>query len=132
MCTTVNCELLLVCIFPFFTVGAQVIFPENGQLFTVNETSNITFTCVATGLPPPSITFLNGNQSLGPPRFIAGPVSSVPQNNTMVEVTATLTLINAMDEDSGVEGSCQAMNTVSELNETRMVGVNIQLVVNGE
>ncbi len=115
-----------------FAVGAQVIFSEDGEVFRVNETNSITFTCVAIGLPPPTITFLNGDQPLGPPRFIAEILSSVLLPNTRFQVTATLTLINAMDEDSSVEGVCQAVNFVEELNETRIDQVNIELVVNGE
>ncbi len=115
-----------------FAVGAQVISPEDGEVFRVNETNNITFTCVAIGLPLPTITFLNGDQPLGPPRFIAETLSSVLLPNTRFQVMATLTLINAMDEDSSVEGVCQAVNSVEELNETRMDQVNIELVVNGE
>ncbi len=111
-------------------VAVQVVSPEDGEVFRVNETSNITFSCVATGLPSPTITFLNGDQPLGPPRFIAETLSSVLLPNTRFQVTTTLTLINAMDEDSG--GVCQAVNSVEELNETRMDQVNIVLVVNGE
>ncbi len=103
-----------------------------GDIFRVNETENITFTCVAIGLPPPTISFFNGDLLLGPPRFVmeTQPAELLP--NTTFLVTASLTLINAMDGDSSDEGICRAVNTVEELSETRVDEVSIVVVVNGK
>ena len=117
---------------PFDTVGAQIVSPMSGEIFRVNETENITFTCVAIGLPPPSISFFNGDQLLGLPRFIVETQPAELLPNTTFLVTASLTLINATNGDSGDEGICRAMNTVEELNEARMDEVSIEVVVNGE
>ena len=104
----------------------------SGEIFRVNETENITFTCVAIGLPPPSISFFNGDQLLGLPRFIVETQPAELLPNTTFLVTASLTLINAMDGDSSDEQICRAVNTVEELNETRLDEVPIEVVVNGE
>ncbi len=101
-------------------------------MFRVNETENITFTCVAIGLPPPSISFFNGDQLLGLPRFIVETQPAELLPNTTFLVTASLTIINATDGDSGDKGICRAVNSVEELNVTKMDEVAIEVVVNGE
>ena len=103
-----------------------------GEVFRVSETENITVTCVAIGLPPPTISFFNGDLLLGPPRFVVETQPAELLPNTTFLVTASLTLINAMDGDSGDEGICRAVNTVEELNETRVDEVSIVVVVNGK
>ena len=103
----------------------------SGEIFRVNELENITVTCVAIGLPLPTISF-NGDQLLEPPRFIVETQPAELLPNTTFLVTASLTLINATDQDIGDKGICRAMNTVEKLNETRMNEVAIEVVVNGE
>ena len=103
-----------------------------GEVFRVSETENITVTCVAIGLPPPTISFFNGDLLLGPPRFVVETQPAELLPNTTSLVTASLTLINAMDRDSIDEGICRAVNTVEELSETRVDEVSILVVVNGK
>ena len=93
--------------------------PVNGTQLTTNEETDITFTCIATGLPAPSISFSYEGQAItGDPR----PMTSDPtvldrvslgnettsmRSSGLIEVTRTLTLSNAAGEDSG-EFMCNA------------------------
>ena len=67
--------------------------------------NNVTFICVATGIPPPSITwFRNGTElnSTTDPRVILGQHSNPVSDEEMVyTVNRTLTLEMSEDGDSG-------------------------------
>ena len=102
-----------------------------GDEFRVNETMNITLSCIATGLPAPVISYLKGNYQLGSSRYIRGTDSTVLLRDGTYQVMGILILTNATDEDTG-NVTCQATNTVTELNQTRMDATTVNLVVNSE
>ena len=104
-----------------FVVAPNISFPMDSQQFTVNEQTDITFTCTASGSPSPTISFIYEDQALtrinGRPMSPGEPLvdrvmlgSAAVTRNTMTglyEVTRNLTLFNAVQEDS-VNLSCSA------------------------
>ena len=101
-----------------------------GDDLRVNETMDITISCMATGLPAPTISFWRGSDQLGSSRFMRGIDSAVMLGDGRYQVTAMLILTNATDEDTGTV-TCQAINTVEELNQTMMDIATFNLTVNG-
>ncbi len=90
------------------------VYPNSTQLnYTVNMGDSVTFQCVATGIPAPSITwFRNGTELMNTP------VDSNPPDVTLVsdemgemtyQSTRTLTLCMTEDDDSGGY-ECRASN----------------------
>ena len=85
--------------------------------YTVNETDTVTFECSATGIPPPTITWLRNGMELNDTtnsRITVGdPVEmDLPRDNdgeTVSMVTRTLNLIHTTDRDSGMY-TCMATN----------------------
>ena len=112
-------------IIPPVTVGAQVVSPMSGDEFRVNETTDISITCVVVGHPAPVISFLRGSSQFGSIQ------NSVILGDGTYEVRAILTLTNVTDGDTG-NVTCQAVNTVAELSQTRMDTATVNLIVNGE
>ena len=104
-----------------FVEAPNISFPMDSQQFTVNEQTDITFMCTASGSPAPTISFIYEGQTLtrtdGRPMSLGGPLvdrvmlgSEAVTRNTMTglyEVTRNLTLFNATEEDS-VNLSCSA------------------------
>ena len=104
----------------------------DGFTYTVNEGDPVTFTCSATGIPPPDITWMrNGvvlNESVDSRISLSNPsdpetVSTAGGN--IFSVSRNLTLDNTMDNDSGTY-TCVASNAAA--NATQDFG----LVVQGE
>ena len=97
-----------------FVAAPNISFPLDSQQFTVNEQTDITFTCTASGSPAPTISFIYEGQNLtridGRPMSLGGPLvdrvmlgSEAVTRNTMTGlyvVTRNLTLFNAVQEDS--------------------------------
>ena len=111
------------------------VYPGVGQMnYTVNESDRVTFECLATGIPPPTITWLrNGTElnSMADSRVTVG----VPMEmdftrdnvgETVSIVTRTLNLINTINGDSGIF-TCMATNDANPNNDTEV----FELVVQG-
>ena len=85
--------------------------------YTVNEADTVTIECLATGIPPPTITWLRNGMELNnmsESRVTVGdPMEmdfSRPNDGEIVSmVTRTLNLINTTDGDSGMY-TCMATN----------------------
>ena len=112
----------------------NITFPPDGLVYTVNETDPVTFTCSATGIPPPEITWmrngvvLDGNVdsriSLGNP---SNPEPVPTAGGNISSVSRTLTISNTRDNDSDTYTCVAAYgNTV-----TPSVTQNFTLVVQG-
>ena len=85
--------------------------------YTVNMTDTVTFECVATGIPPPSITWFRRGEELNDTdpliTFNEPSVRSVNISGELIsEVTRTLTLDMSVDEDSG-SYECVASNVAT-------------------
>ena len=112
----------------------------------MNETNDITITCTASAVPPPTIEFFYNEMILSrtddevgigneiPMRVQIGEISNpaVRIDNGNYEVSRTLTLFNARDEPlTGFE--CRAMNTIVELNNMMPNDtVSFEILVQGE
>ena len=89
--------------------------PTDSQQFTVNEQTDITFTCIASGSPAPTISFMYEemplNRTDGRPISLGGPLvdrvmlgreeSSLNDSTGLYVVTRTLTLFDSVEGDTG-------------------------------
>ena len=108
---------------------------EVGQMnYTVNEADTVTFECLATGIPPPTITWLRNGMELNDTTnsrvTLGDPVEmDLPRDNdgeTVSVVTRTLNLINTIDGDSGMY-TCMANNDADPGSDTE----TFELIVQG-
>ena len=101
--------------------------PVDGEMFRVNKSEDISITCSARGIPPPSIRFLRGGVELnrtggesGIGTDLASRVqlgeesSSVFMNDGTFMVSRMLTIFNVAEEDAG-SFTCEASSTIPEL-----------------
>ena len=121
----------------FHTVTPMVtsVYPEVGQMnYAVNETDTVTFECSATGIPPPTITWLrNGmelNNTTNSHVTVDDPMEmdfTRDNDGEIVSVvTLTLNLINTTDDDSGTY-TCVATNDANPGSST----TDFELIVQG-
>ena len=113
----------------------NITFPPDDLVYTVNENDPVTFTCSATGIPPPEITWirngvvLDGNVdsriSLSNPSD-PEPVSTAGGN--IFTVKRSLTISRTRDNDSDTY-TCVASNGNTV---TPSVTQNFGLFVNGK
>ena len=113
------------------------VYPEVGQMnYTVNETDTVTFECSATGIPPPTITWLrNGmelNNMTGSRVTVGDPMETDSERGdgeTVSMVNRTLNLINTINGDSGIY-TCMATNDADPNNDTETFEFIVQGTVN--
>ena len=114
------------------------VYPEVGQMnYTVNERGTVTFECSATGIPPPTITWLRDGMELNnmtDSRVTVGDplemdFSRDNDGETVSMVTRTLNLINTIDGDSGMY-ICMATNDADPNNDTETFEFIVQGTVN--
>jgi len=105
--TTEHCDpRLLTFIICSAPVIPSITFPlDDGFRYTVNETDPVIFTCSATGIPPPEITWMKNGMPLSNTRVtITDPTMpelySTDGGNIFL-VSRNLSLDNAMSTDSG-------------------------------
>ena len=108
---------------------------DDGFTYTVNETDPVTFTCSATGIPPPEITWMrNGvvlDESIDSRISLSDPSDpeTVPTAGGNISfVSRSLTISNTRDNDSGTY-TCVASNGNAV---TPSVTQNFNLFVNGK
>ena len=112
---------------------------DDGFIYTVNENDPVTFTCSATGIPPPEITWMrngapfdqsNTRVTLSDPTM---PELFSTSGGNIYFVSRNLTLDNTMDADSGTyicvasNGNC--VNPTDVQNFTLFVRGEITLLV---
>ena len=112
------------------------VYPESSQMnYTVNMSDTVTFECVATGIPAPSITwFRNGtelNSTINPRVTFdnpSTPMSAMDGAGEMIyEVTRTVSISMSVDGDSGIY-ECRASNDASP----GMDAMEFELIVQSE
>ena len=111
---------------PFpLTASPAISMPNDSQLFTTNEQTNITFTCRASGFPAPSLSFQRGSDNLTRTEEESGigdtiatrvqvggeMISAMVDTEGLYTVTRTLTLFAARDQDRG-SFSCSASTNI--------------------
>ena len=81
--------------------------------YTVDMGNNVTFQCVATGIPAPSITWFRSGTQLTGPRVEVDDHSEVTVANiegeAVMQISHNLTLSMTEDDDSGTY-ECRASN----------------------
>ena len=121
----------------------MIISPMESEQFMANEQTDITFTCIASGFPAPSISFIYDGQTLDHTDNRLTLVGVALQDRVMVgneevslnvstglyEVKRTLTLFNAADDDSG-SFLCSASANISGSGEIS-TNVSFSLLVYG-
>ena len=114
------------------------VYPEVGQMnYTVNEADRVTFECSATGIPPPTITWLRNGMELNNMTDSRVTVGDPMETNftranvgeTVSIVNRTLNLINTIDGDSGIY-TCMATNDADPNNDTETFEFIVQGTVN--
>ena len=115
------------------TVIPNITFPvDDGFTYTVNENDPVTFTCSATGIPPPEITWMrNGivlNESVDSRISLSNPsdLETVSTGGGNISsVSRSLTISSTRDNDSGTY-TCVASNAAANVTQ------DFELVVQGE
>ena len=109
----------------------NITFPPDGLVYTVNETDPVTFTCSATGIPPPEITWMRNGAVLDgnvDSRISFSDPETVPTGGGNISsVSRSLTVSNTRDNDSDTY-TCVASNRNTV---TPNVTQNFRLFVNG-
>ena len=115
------------------SVIPNITFPLDDQVYTVNKTDPVTFTCSATGIPPPEITWMrNGlvvDESTEPHISLnfSNPETISTADGDIYLVTHTLTISSTRNGDSD-NYTCVASN---ENTVTPNVTQDFELVVQG-
>jgi len=117
----VICTLLIL----VFTVSPDIVVPVEGQGFTINEGSNGSITCTATGYPPPVVVWQNSDgSSLSNMRLVSGSeVMSSTGVDNVTSVSVELMVTEAIRVDTGMY-TCSASNIASST--TRNIIITVQ------
>ena len=89
----------------------QITFPPSPYNYVANKTSNVTFVCTATGIPPPMIQWYPSIESGRTVALQGSPTPFSTPGGYVWQVNATLTVINVQQGDTGVY-ACWASNGV--------------------
>ena len=97
---------------PFLVSSVSPLATIEDPQITVNETDNITITCVATGIPSPDITwqFNMADITIDMTKYIVS-TSSIVGSDKNNEVTSELIVTTSDMTDAGMY-TCQANNSV--------------------
>ena len=124
-------SLMMTLAYRFLPVIPNITFPRDTEFtYTVNETESVVFTCSATGIPPPEISWMRNGV-----RFNQNNTRVTVSDPTMPELYSTdggdtyfvsrnLTLDSTMDSDSGTY-TCVASNVAASVTQ------HLQLTVQG-
>ena len=109
------------------SVAPTIVTPVDGEMFRVNRSDDITISCSARGIPPPSIRLLRRGVELNRTGGESGvgtdltsrvqlgeELSSVFMNDGTFMVSRMLTIFNVAEEDAG-DFTCEAASTIPEL-----------------
>ena len=107
------------------TVVPTITTPTEGQQFNINEGSNESITCTATGYPVPTVVWQNSDgSSLSDNRLVSGSPVNIPTGvGNVTNVSVELMVIGAMRIDTGMY-RCSANNSVS--NTTSTISITVQ------
>ena len=98
----------------YFTNVAQPTATTTPTMLNLTEGDNITITCIATGVPIPSITWSGADgSSLSDSRYVISDTSFTVVVNDVYQVTRNLTIMNIVRADMGTMYSCTVTNVVN-------------------
>ena len=108
------------------------VYPDPSQMnYTVNMGDVVTFQCVATGIPAPSITWFRIGMELSNSRITLGDLSETTTTDgdgeMILQTTRTLNLSMTEDGDSG-SYECRASNNATPGNDSE----SLELIVQSE
>ena len=99
-------------------------------MVSVSEGDNVTITCIATGVPVPSVNWSRADgSSLTDSRYIISDTSSSMVINDVYQVTRDLTIMNIVRADIGVEYSCTVTNVVDTVQSNVSIIVLCKLII---
>ena len=107
------------------------VYPDSSQMnYTVNMGDVVTFQCVATGIPAPSITWFRNGTELSNSRVTLGDLSeatSVADNagEMIFQTSRVLALSMTEDDDSG-SYECRASNSATNGSDTETFELIVQ------
>ena len=109
----------------------NITFPPDGQAYTVNENDPVTFTCSATGIPPPEITWIRSgvvlDESVDSRISVSDPETVPNLGGNITSVSRNLTMSSTRGNDSSIY-TCVASNRNAV---TPNVTQDFRLFVNG-
>ena len=97
----------------YFTNVAQPN-ATTSDMVSPREGDNFIFTCTATGVPVPSVTWSRADgSSLTDSRYVISDTSSTMVVNDVYQVTRNLTIMNIVRADMGAMYGCTVTNVVN-------------------
>ena len=97
---------------------------------SVSEGESITITCIATGIPAPSVYWSRADgSSLTDSRYVISDTSSSIVVNDVYQVTRNLTIMNVVRGDIGVEYGCTVTNVVDTVQSNVTIVVLCKLII---
>ena len=127
--------------FLYLSVAPEIVTPVDREMFRVNRTDDITISCSARGIPPPSIMFLRGGEELngtggesGVGVDLASRVqlgnesSSVFMDDGTFMVSRMLTILDVVEDDAG-NFTCEVSSMIPELALSLSDSIVFELVV---
>ena len=104
-----------------FTVVPEITFAADNGVYIVNETFPVTFTCTATGIPPPTIEWRRNSDLILADTDSGGRFQLTNRTINMTRgvvsvVTRMLTISNTMDTDNGTY-TCEADDAVGGMDQ---------------
>ena len=112
-----------------FAVSPMItsVYPEPSQMnYRINITDIVTFQCVATGIPSPSITwFRNGTELSNSRVTLNDPSERTATGEMILQTTRTLDLSMTEDGDSG-SYECRASNNATPGEDSESFEVVVQ------
>ena len=97
-----------------FNNVAQPTAATTPAMVSPREGDTITFTCTATGVPVPSVTWSRADgSSLTDSRYVISNTSSTMIVNDVYQVTRNLTIMNIVRTDMGTMYNCTVTNVVN-------------------
>ena len=99
-------------------------------MVSVSEGDNVTINCTATGVPVPSVDWSRADgSSLTDSRYIISDTSSSVVVNEVYQVTRSLTIMNIVRGDIGVEYGCTVTNVVDTVQSNISIIVLCKLII---